>query len=1719
MHNGIKTINESYRVFNNYNKNRYQTQLTALANNFQYNHNQSQQYPRRQTRLNNNSWKENTNRQGFRTSYATPNRNLNRYNRNSNHFVRFNTKVMKKNFDPKKPPYTIHHINGRAIRLHDDFYHNICPTRNCQHKCSYANCKGDMCKHMECIDMPKKNRLELLNREQEEWKGLSRRNKMQRFNTYKENKDQDRWKNIPLKNRFERLSRNEKEEDQGEGNSENEGEKLRQSEGITISIKTTGPENTPDDYVKVLTRNREGNRNTRKIIEKDSEQKLEQNKQINALVTSSDKNELNQNSQINTESLAPIPGGLFQIDAEINPKNFNPIPIRVLVDSGSTISIVSKKAILSFPDMGFKVRKTDLNLIHAGEKSSKINEIIELPMTIKQGDQVLSFTNEYLISDTLPYEIILGNNILGKVLDKLDYTNNTVDFNLNYRTKNCAPRIMKVTTSPFYELTANQPAMIALQTITVPCFSSSKIKSRLVQGSKHIKTNASFMCESHPRADSQIIPIILKNKSFESHTLLVINETPNDITVNSGDILAQVLEVEDDNIEKIPQEIIKQVMNAQLAEISPEKEEHEYCALPMKVNMFKRAIDQQKKKLARKAARQELQKDPTLTRDEIEQKLKEFDEKGFYTQTATQIEENNNKLVNLNHFEDHYLTDKEIIDSIKIDHLSKEHGKLVVDLTERYIDIFSRDDLDCEETPLMKAEFKIKEEYKGVHFAAKALPIQPQIRERLDLIIDRLLAHGIVRRCDDEYSPIISNIIAVKKPGSKYGIRITLDSRFQNLIAHKLSGSLLSQEELFEQFNGRNFITHMDLSNAYWSLGLPYDQQPYFSFRNSKRQKFCFTRAVQGFASSSTALDSLITMVIAGIDGVVSYADDIFIMSNEGDTFEDHINKIEVVFQSLQKAKLKIKGSKLKIDHPLLDVLGFTWNKGKFSIQQSKVQAFTCFPIPTSPRLLKAFLASVSFLRRFLPNFAEKAYCLYKASTLHHTQFKFDKEMTDNYYSIIEDIQTAPAIFPPNAEKDFFIQCDASKHSLSGIVYQMSPDNERLLIGAYSRQLTRSEINYSTLKKEILALMCVLLSHDYILRFAPKIHVFLDARSLLFLRYAGSSNPLLTRFCLTLSNYEISLTHISSTENKLGDLLSRIPNKELQEVEKVQPMSEKEAVNLLEKLTLPEGLQIGVEQYKQLLKAEGLPSLIEKKIRQSKASRVQITPYTLRPKTVAPKKVTLPTPQNRYWNRQKLHPTTNFYDIWEEQNLFQNLPQLFATTIELETELNLDVEQFELNSKILEEAQITIAEFREAQNNDEFCNKIKSRPLKRDYKIKQGILLKVGRDKERLVLPTSLLNILLYATHFSIRGHHNGKTAIKRIIDEQYYIENVQQKIDTFVGSCYYCVRDRMDNSKQHIFREIPKAKQPRHTYHYDILGGLIEQNREKYIYVFVDQFSNFTQLIKATSKTAEELLRCFQDHIIQPFGKPQVLVSDGESSTKSNIFRDYCQMNNIQIRNTAAYSPNSNSQAELMVKKAKTILRTYAHQTKNNWSKDLGLIQHALNATKLSYCDYTPEELQFGSASKNDTDILSLTDKCYSIDEYVAKIRSVSSQRNREIDKIRTKRNEAYRVIANRNRKEYEYYVGQIVFIRDNAITPIQGGGLAYRFLGPYIINKLNMDNSTCIVVDLKTNSTRKTHFKHLRPIADTWRPYGIHPTNEALKLISQNRVSPYSLRNQRLK
>ena len=130
-----------------------------------------------------------------------------------------------------------------------------------------------------------------------------------------------------------------------------------------------------------------------------------------------------------------------------------------------------------------------------------------------------------------------------------------------------------------------------------------------------------------------------------------------------------------------------------------------------------------------------------------------------------------------------------------------------------------------------------------------------------------------------------------------------------------------------------------------------------------------------------------------------------------------------------------------------------------------------------------------------------------------------------------------PILRLPDMSKQFVVRSDSSSNAVGGVLLQYF-ENIPYPIAFASRKLTASEIKFSTVERECLALVFAvqrfsvyLLGQSFILE--------VDHRPLVYLNKMKNLNSRLTRWALSLQPFDYTVVYLPGSENVGADYLSR----------------------------------------------------------------------------------------------------------------------------------------------------------------------------------------------------------------------------------------------------------------------------------------------------------------------------------------------------------------------------------------------------------------------------------------------------------------------------------------------------------------------------------------------------------------------------------------------------
>ena len=205
----------------------------------------------------------------------------------------------------------------------------------------------------------------------------------------------------------------------------------------------------------------------------------------------------------------------------------------------------------------------------------------------------------------------------------------------------------------------------------------------------------------------------------------------------------------------------------------------------------------------------------------------------------------------------------------------------------------------------------------------------------------------------------------------------------------------------------------------------------------------------------------------------MAYLDDIIIFSK---TKEEHLQQLEIIFQRLCEAGLKLKWSKCSFMKLHIEYLGHLISENGIEPMPDKLSAIKEMPVPRSPKEIKQFLGLVGYYRKFIPRFSDVTKPLTRL-TRHDILFQWCKKCEFAFQSLKNALCTKLILKFADPQKPYILFTDARKYAWAGVLTQpYTKDTEGKVVTTHhpvtyvSGLFGGSQLNRAALTKEAYAI-------------------------------------------------------------------------------------------------------------------------------------------------------------------------------------------------------------------------------------------------------------------------------------------------------------------------------------------------------------------------------------------------------------------------------------------------------------------------------------------------------------------------------------------------------------------------------------------------------------------------------------------------------------------------
>ena len=376
----------------------------------------------------------------------------------------------------------------------------------------------------------------------------------------------------------------------------------------------------------------------------------------------------------------------------------------------------------------------------------------------------------------------------------------------------------------------------------------------------------------------------------------------------------------------------------------------------------------------------------------------------------------------------------------------------------------------------------LEEESKAVRQPQRRL--NPHLQEVVRVEVLKLLKASIIYPISDstwvsptQVVPKKSGVTTVKnEKGEELSTRLTtswrvcIDYRRLNDVTRKDHFPLPFIDQLLERVSGHPFYCFLDGYSGYFQIEIaPEDQEkttftcPFGTYAY-RRMPFVLCN---GLTTFQRCMLSMFSDMVERIMEV--YMDDITVY---GGDFEECLANLEAILQRCIEKNLVLNWEKCHFMVNQGIVLGHIISSRGIEVDKAKIDIISKLPPPTNVKTIRQFLGHAGFYRRFIKDFSKIAKPLYKLLEK-DAKFVWEEECQKSFEELKFYLTTAPIVRAPNWQLPFEVMCDASDLAIGAVLGQREDGKPHVVYYA-SKTLNEAQRNYTTTKKELLAVVYAL---------------------------------------------------------------------------------------------------------------------------------------------------------------------------------------------------------------------------------------------------------------------------------------------------------------------------------------------------------------------------------------------------------------------------------------------------------------------------------------------------------------------------------------------------------------------------------------------------------------------------------------------------------------------
>lgn len=949
---------------------------------------------------------------------------------------------------------------------------------------------------------------------------------------------------------------------------------------------------------------------------------------------------------------------------------------------------------------------------------------------------------------------------------------------------------------------------------------------------------------------------------------------------------------------------------------------------------------------------------------------------------------------------------------------------LLRQMVERNADVFSQHSLDYGHTKTVHHEIPLVD---PTPFRIPYRKIPPSQWQDVRKAITEMEEAGVIRQSKSPYaSPIV---VVTKKDGS---LRICVDYRKLNSRSTRDAFPLPRIEEALEALGQSKYFSTLDLTSGYWQVEVAERDKHKTAF-STPMGLFEANRMPFGLQNAPSTFQRLMTCCFGDMNFVnlLIYLDDIIIFSA---TFEEHLERLQRVFDRLREHGLKLKPSKCHLMREEVQYLGHLVSAEGIRTDPEKIGKVKDWRRPADRREVLQFLGFAGYYRRFVGGYAKLAAPLYrltsgdprkkrrgtKAPSMPLPVFQWTEECESAFQALKEKLTTAPVLCFPDYNLPFILQTDASGEGLGAVLAQVQDGQERVVAYA-SKGLNPAETRYPAHKLEFLALKWAATEKFRDHLYGHKFSVLTDNNPLKYVMTSAKLDAHGQRWVSELSMFDFDIQYRQGKCNANADALSRMSSQDVTQVLQTCPQRVKtrsgSAVSSDTVEENPAGGEVDSPQQPLSSPADPLPQRMTTKRRK----RTLVCSDAREGNPAGNGAESPPAAQSC-----PAEPPSEPYAGVGTESLPAMTKQRIRAGQKDDPVVGPVLHYRSLNTK--------------PRRRDAEESGAQVRLLLKEWKrlvVRDGILYRRVRDCQRgdieqLVLPEKLRMQAKTALHDD--SGHMGFERTFLLIRERFYWPRMFQDIKTWCEQCERCCLRKTPTAGLRAPLVSIHTRAPMELMCIDFLTLEKSKGGIENVLVVTDHFSRFAQAYPTKDQKACTVAKVLWRNVFCRYGFPAKLHADQGRNFESAVVKELCKITGITKTHTSPYHPQGNGTTERFNRTLMDMLGTLDPHQKSHWHEYVDAMTHAYNCTRHDSTGYTPYLLMYGRHPRLPIDLafgLSESDEPCEYSEYVQTLQDSLAYAYEKANEMSRQAKEQQKKHYDRKAKRHVFRPGDRVLIK----------------------------------------------------------------------------------------